>query len=196
MLYLLVLIILLFLSGLVALWLARRIHHRTGLPSGEVIYSDTGAWEKVEKPLVSRRYGLIGKPDYLVRVAEKGRKLPVPVEVKSRKRPERGLESHTLQLAAYCLLVEEHFKQRPPYGLLHYTDATLQIPFTDELRRQVLDAADAIRRARDALDVHRQHNDPSRCFRCGYLRECGEQALYGKGKTREVGERLLSFKEG
>jgi len=162
------------LLGLLLLWLSNRAREETGLPAGEIVYSDTGALETVDRPLISRRYGLVGKPDYLVRVEEKGRQIVAPVEVKSRKAPSTPYASHVLQLATYCLLVEDQFKARPPYGLLRYADATFKIPFTDELRREVLRSADAIRRARTAPDVHRQHSDPARCRGCGYREACGE----------------------
>jgi CRISPR-associated exonuclease Cas4 len=148
---------------------------QAGLPAGEVVYSDTGAWEAVEKPLISRRYGLIGKPDYLVRVTAEGAPVLVPVEVKSRTRPTQTPEGHILQLATYCLLVEDLHKLRPPYGLLHYANATLQIPYTAELRQAVLDTAAAIRTARTAADLHRDHNDSARCRACGYRHACGEE---------------------
>ncbi|MEZ4638650.1 MAG: hypothetical protein R2856_27435 [Caldilineaceae bacterium] len=65
--------------GLFILFWARRKRTETGLPSGKVIYSDTGDWETPEKPLFSRRYGLVGRPDYLVRTVEDGAStLPSP----------------------------------------------------------------------------------------------------------------------
>jgi CRISPR-associated exonuclease Cas4 len=153
---------------------------------GEVIYRDTDAWQQVEEPLLSRRYGLVGRPDYLVQTEEKGRKFTIPVEVKSRKRPPALYENHVLQLAAYCLLIEDKYQTTPPYGLLHYADATLKIPFTDQLRDQVLAAADGIRGAQRrepsggqrAAAVSRSHTDGGRCRNCGYLLSCGEQALW------------------
>ena len=177
MLYLLLAILVFTLLGLALLWLGRNTQQQTGLPAGEVLYSDTGAWQKVEEPLISRRYGLVGKPDYLVQVTENRQSIPIPVEVKSRKRPLVLYENHTLQLATYCLLVEEKFKITPPDGLLHYADATLKIAFTDQMRYQVLAAADAIRQARSANHVLRSHRDPGRCQHCGYLHACGDQAL-------------------
>ncbi len=177
MLYLLATILIFLLLGLALLRLSQRTQQQTGLPIGEVIYSDTGAWQKVEAPLISRRYGLVGKPDYLVQVTENRQLIPIPVEVKSRKRPAVVYTNHALQLATYCLLVEETFKITPPYGLLHYTDATLKIEFTEQLRGQVLEIAEAIRRAHHAGDVLRSHEDAGRCRGCGYLHACGKQAL-------------------
>ncbi|RME56906.1 MAG: CRISPR-associated protein Cas4 [Caldilineae bacterium] len=163
--------------GVVLLRLGRARRARTGLPAGEVVYSDTGQWTEPERPLISRRYGLVGRPDYLVEVREGRKTVIAPVEVKSRRRPETPYVSHILQLAAYCLLVEDVYGSRPPYGLLHYADATLRIDFTDELRSQVLAAAQAIRAARQAPDVPRNHDDPGRCAACGYRAACGDEAL-------------------
>jgi CRISPR-associated exonuclease Cas4 len=177
MIYLIFAIFCFFALGLLLLWLGRRAQRQTGLPVGEVIYNDTGAWQRVEEPLLSRKYGLVGKPDYLVQVTIKGSTLTVPVEVKSRKRPPVLLEYHALQLGAYCLLVEEHFQQTPPYGLLRYADATVKVPFDERLRAQVLTAADSIRRDQNAHDVRRSHGEAGRCQQCGYQHACGEQRL-------------------
>lgn len=172
--YFLIPALLLLLAGGLLLAYSRRARAAAGLPQGRVVYSDTGAWERVEKPLRSRRHGLVGRPDYLVRHTENGKTTVIPVEVKSRRRPAAPAESHVLQLAAYCLLVEETYKARPAYGLLHYADATLQIPYTDALRQAVLATADDIRRGRHAADLHRDHTDPARCRGCGYRHACGE----------------------
>jgi CRISPR-associated exonuclease Cas4 len=177
MIYFILILFSLLALGLGLLWLARRTRQQTGLPVGEVIYQDTGAWEKVEKPLISRRYGLVGKPDYLVQVQEKGRSWLIPVEVKSRKRPPVLYANHVLQLATYGLLVEEMQQAAPPYGLLRYADATVKIPFTAQLRQQVIEAAAAIRRAASATQVKRSHDDGGRCQQCGYAHSCGEQML-------------------
>lgn len=165
--------LILLLLGLALLRSGRRKRAATGLPEGDVIYSDTGMWQKVHEPLLSRRYGLVGRPDYLVQVKERGKQVTVPVEVKSRRRPARPLDG----LGAYCLLVEDTCKTQPPYGLLHYADATLRIPFDRDLRRAVLDTADEVRRARSAPNVQRQHDEPARCRGCGYRHACGNQAL-------------------
>lgn len=165
---------------ILGLWLLRQGRHTyqaSGLPTGDVIYSDTGAWQLVEKALINREHGLIGKPDYLVQVTEKGRTFTIPIEVKSAKQPRLPHTGHLLQLGAYCLLVEAAYQRTPPYGLLHYADATLRIPFTAELRQEVLAVAEAIRRDQQAADVKRSHQEAPRCRACGYQQRCGEQRL-------------------
>lgn len=52
MLYFFIIILFAILAGLLLLWLGQRTRQQTGLPVGEVIYSDTGAWQKVEEPLI------------------------------------------------------------------------------------------------------------------------------------------------
>lgn len=155
-------------------WTSRSLRARTGLPGGKVLYSDTGAEEAVEQPLRSHRYGLVGRPDYLLVREEKGQKVIVPVEVKSRRTPNPPHPGHTLQLGAYCLLVEETYAVTVTYGLLRYADATLPVPFTPELRAAVLKAADQIRAARTAGDVPRGHDVAERCTHCGYRTVCGQ----------------------
>jgi CRISPR-associated exonuclease Cas4 len=174
---LLVFTLILLAAGLALLWWAGRARRRSGLPTGAVVYSDTGAEKAVLEPLVSRRYGLVGKPDYLVEVGQGQRRTVVPLEVKSRKQPPVLHEGHGLQLATYCLLVEDVYGVRPPLGYLRYADATLAVPFTDELRGAVLQAAASIRKARTQTNVRRSHQEAGRCARCGYLASCGAEAL-------------------
>jgi CRISPR-associated exonuclease Cas4 len=169
--------LLLLLAGAALWWTSRRLWAQSGLPAGDVVYSDTGAWEQPAEPLRSARYGLVGKPDYLVRQTINGQSVLIPVEVKSRTRPPRLLHSHVLQLATYCLLVEDIHGTAPPHGLLRYADGTVQVPYTPALRQEVLAAAAAIRTARQATDVARSHQEPPRCAGCGYRDACGEQAL-------------------
>lgn len=175
---------LLALCALSLLWLGFRLlrlgrdaQRAAGLPAGEVVYSDTGAWQRVEQPLLSRRYGLVGKPDYLLETKEGRRRMIIPIEVKSGKQPRTPHLGHLLQLGVYCLLVEEHYGQRPTHGLLHYADVTLRIPFTEELQDEVLAAAAGIRRAQHASDVSRSHQEIARCTACGYRTACGKSAL-------------------
>jgi len=162
--------LLLLLVGAVLLWLARRLRARSGLPAGRVVAADVGPWRRLDRPLFSRRYGLTGRPDYVV---ADGADL-IPVEVKSARAPARPYASHVLQLAAYCLLVAETSGRRPPYGILRYADRTFQIPYTQELEEQLLEVLEAMREDLAAGDAPRRHQDPRRCAACGYREVCDE----------------------
>ncbi len=153
------------------LWLAARQRRRSGLPGGRVIYTDTRSWGTVEKPLFDRDLNLAGKPDYLV---EKGKNI-IPVEVKSSRRATGPYDSHIFQLAAYCLLVERTFGQRPPYGLLHYPDRTYAIDYTPTLEGALLDTLAEMRRCERRRDPDRSHEQPERCSHCGFRGTCDQR---------------------
>ncbi|MBI1800776.1 MAG: CRISPR-associated protein Cas4 [Chloroflexi bacterium] len=157
-------------AAVVLWWRARGGREAAGLPSGRVVYADTGAWQKNERPLFSKRHNLTGKPDYLVR---EGASL-IPVEVKSRAAPDAPYLSHVMQLAAYGLLVEEALGAPAPYGLIHYRDQTFRVDFTPALRRELLALLAEMRRGQRAKAVHRNHSQPQRCAHCGYQAVCGE----------------------
>jgi len=158
------------LLALVAWLWARRLYRRSGLPSGRVHYADTGIWRRQMQPLFSTRYRLTGKPDYLVK--ESGSL--IPVEVKSGLRPSTPYSSHKLQLAAYCLLVEEACGQAPPYGVLKYRDKTVTVSYTPALRSALLATLRAMRQDRTDARVPRSHDHAARCRACGFCLDCVE----------------------
>ena len=157
--------------GLLLLWLARQARARSGLPQGRVIYSDTGGWGRPERSLFSRDHALSGKPDYLVTHGED----VIPVEVKSSHAPARPYPSHILQLAAYCLLVEEHHRQRPPYGIIKYADRTFEVDYTPQLEGELLATLDRMRADLADGNALRSHDEPHRCRACGYRSRCDER---------------------
>jgi CRISPR-associated exonuclease Cas4 len=164
--------LLLLVIGIAALSLSRRAQRASGLPAGQIIYADTSKWRHAERPLFSRQHQLAGKPDYLVR---EGRAI-IPVEVKSSRAPADGpRHGHVLQLAAYCLLVEETERVRPAYGIIKYADQAFRVDNTSELRRALDDTLNAMRRDLARDQSRRNHADPARCRRCGVRAECDER---------------------
>jgi CRISPR-associated exonuclease Cas4 len=123
-----ILVFLLFLLALFLFWQAARRQRSSGLPGGRIIYTDTHAWGKVEKPLYDAETGLTGKPDYLVE--QRGRL--VPVEVKTSRIPEAPYDSHIFQLCGR-LLVQPTAKTASG-GIIHYSDeqnAAFAVDYTD-----------------------------------------------------------------
>ena len=144
---------------------------RRGVPAGRVVLQDADRRRQLARPLISRRYGVVGKPDYLVETAEG----PVPVEIKSRHFPRAGPRgSDIAQLMTYCLLIEENFKKRPYYAVLTYDDGTSPIPYTPEARNDVLQIVDSIREAAKDQNAHRNHSQKGRCRGCGCRAICDE----------------------
>jgi CRISPR-associated exonuclease Cas4 len=167
-------ILFLFLIALVFLWRSGRQRREAGLPGGRVIYTDTGGWGKVERPLYYQPLKLTGKPDYLVRQSG----IVIPVEVKSGRTPESPYDSHIFQLASYCLLVEKTYGKRPPYGIIHYSDRDFAIDYTPELEFALMDLLADMRRDERKETVDRSHEQPSRCAGCGFRNLC-DQSLVG-----------------
>ncbi len=152
--------------------LSRRQRRAAGLPGGRIIYMDTRAWGKVEKPFFDGDLGLTGRPDYLV---EQNGKI-IPVEVKSGRTPEAPYDSHIFQLAAYCHLVHKSTGKRPPHGIIHYTGRDFAVEYTPELENALMDLIADIRIAEHRAEVARSHEDEQRCRRCGFREGC-EQRL-------------------
>ena len=165
--------------GLLLLHLSRRGRVRSGLPQGRVIYTDTGGWGRLERPLFSRQFLLTGKPDYLVADGAD----VIPVEVKSHRAPALRLRSgqaqpypaHILQLAAYCLLVEECYGRRPAYGIVKYADRAFEVDYTPALEEELLATLEDMRDDLAAGDAPRNHDEPRRCLACGYRQRCDQR---------------------
>jgi CRISPR-associated exonuclease Cas4 len=164
--------LILLVAGCLMLVRSATLRRQTGLPEGRLVYADTHGqdWRATTKPLYSARYNLTGKPDFVVETPAG----LIPVEVKSGQAPRVPYLGHLLQLAAYCLLIEETTGQVPPHGLLNYADALYEVDFTDELRSELLDTMIGLRQARAARNVARSHNQPAKCLACGFRKDCNE----------------------
>lgn len=170
--WLFILAVLLAATGVGLLLWARRRQRAAGLPAGRVTYSDTGAWKRNERSLFSHRHRLTGRPDYLVRRRDRQGEVVIPVEVKSGRAPARPYDAHVLQLAAYCLLVEDQEGCAPPYGIIKYDDRAFEVDYTPALRGRLLDTMAAMRDGLAAGDVDRNHDEAGRCRGCGQREHC------------------------
>ncbi|MCB9127262.1 MAG: Dna2/Cas4 domain-containing protein [Ardenticatenales bacterium] len=160
---------LLLLALLIWRWSAR-LQRQSGLPNLKVRGEDMV--EREGELLRSARYRLVGKPDYLLTV---GGRL-VPVEVKPTRRAPQPYPSDLMQLAAYCLLVEESFGRAPRYGILRYADQSWKIPWDDQRRAALLATLGAMDDAEQRGRATRSHEQPARCRGCGQRVHC-DQAL-------------------
>jgi CRISPR-associated exonuclease Cas4 len=95
--------------------------------------------------------------------------------VKSGAAPVTPFPSHLFQLAAYGLLVKEHFGRVPPYGILKYRDKAVEIPFTGTLLDEVSTVLDAIQADASKTAVGRSHDEPKRCRACGFRAVCDQR---------------------
>ena len=169
---------LLLAAALALLWLSGALRRRAGMPVGRIVYSDTRQWQSGAEPLYAPSANLTGRPDYLVRRWNRF----IPVEVKSTAPPAEPYRSHVLQLAAYCLLVEEVYGRRPPYGLLHYAggsgpEQTFAIRYTRALEEELLGTMGWMREDWQQKRADRDHDDPARCRSCSYAEYCDQRLV-------------------
>jgi CRISPR-associated exonuclease Cas4 len=156
------------LALLLGLWLmlaGRGMRLRRGLGGGKKLSLD-------RVTLTSRRLGLTGKPDRLIRQGG----LVWPEEWKSSRQLRPW---HRAQLGVYFLLIEEELRIRPSHGFIVCGDGTRhRIENTDDLRAWVLDLAGQIRAARAAvtqpIPVRPAHGQ---CRACGQRGNCGQARL-------------------
>ena len=162
------------IAAILAWLLGRPRFAQTGLLALKIRYANVGTIYQ-QPSLISARYGLSGRPDYLVRVDDG----VVPVELKSGRSPRSGrpYKGHMLQLAAYCLLVEDVCQAFVPYGLLQYEDRCIRVEYTSSLRRDLLGTLQEMRTAKRGGELHINHNCPAKCRSCGCRAVCGEGLL-------------------
>ena len=156
------------LALLLGLWLMRAgrvMRLRRGLGSGRTVALDNVV-------LTSRRLGLTGKPDRLV----KGGGTVIPEEWKSAL---KVWPSHRVQIGTYFLLIEDRLKVRPPHGFIVTGDGVRhRIENTADLRAWVLDVAGQIRRARAAVAAPIPVKPrPGQCRKCGVRGHCGQARM-------------------
>ncbi len=141
------------------------------LEDEEIRYVDT--LEEESRLLESEKYGLRGKPDLILK--KNGE--PVPVEVKTGRVPKGPFFSHILQIAAYCLLVEEDIGDAPPYGLIRYGDTEFDIEYDSDLKKLLIEKLKEMRNHIDNEDVHRNHNREGKCRNCSRREICSESLV-------------------
>lgn len=169
------LLVLGFIMLAAAVWIkANRLWAKTGLPGGQVVYDDViqtenGDWYPQREPLYSQQLQLVGRPDYLVREHDGSL---TPVEVKSSPAPQQPYEGHLLQLAAYCVLVEENFGVRPQYGIIQYRNQAFAVEFSPDLEEDLYNLLVEMREDLYAGELDRDHNDWRRCGRCSMRGQC------------------------
>jgi CRISPR-associated exonuclease Cas4 len=166
------LVLLLLIVAIFSWFWSRRKRAELGLPPGNILYSDLGAWIPQQESLYSPDYGVVGCPDYLVNNQQGS---IVPVEVKLASAPDEPHDGHVMQLAAYCLLVDEVYGIRPEFGILQYRDRTFAVEYSIELEEDLLDVLVNMREGLFSGELNRSHEQWSRCSRCSLREQCSQR---------------------
>lgn len=133
---------------------------------GRITYIGEGGEPRV---LWSEEYGLAGRPDYILELDGE----LVPVEVKTGRVPRGPLFSHIIQLAAYCLLLEQ--EGRVSHGILRYGSVEHVIDFDQNLRSLLLTKLTEMRAVMASGKAHRDHDRPGKCRSCSRRDACPER---------------------
>ena len=149
---------------LLIVYVERQGRSRLGLDGGVVVAADDS---RVGVPtLRSSRLGLVGRPDHLLRSGD----ALIPVEQKPSAR--RLQPSHVMQIAAQCLLVEETYGARPPFGIVVLAGGTrMKVSFTPDVERSLL------RTMADMRELVATQAEPGprwvapKCQACGFVRK-------------------------
>jgi CRISPR-associated exonuclease Cas4 len=122
--------------------------------------------------LRSERYRISGRPDELRQTAAGPW---VPIEFKSRRSPRYTVpRSHRIQVAAYCLLVEETTGVAPPYGMIRYGDGgEVRVAWDRAARAELLQLRAEMAHRYDG----RATPSVARCARCPWRDACDARAV-------------------
>ncbi|MFH1506464.1 MAG: CRISPR-associated protein Cas4 [archaeon] len=132
----------------------------------KAVYSDHK--EKPEKALSSSKYGLVGKPDFILHTKDG----LLPLEIKHTNRPKQPYFSHVMQLISYCLLIEEEKGVKPKYGFIQYQGGqAFSIPYTEKMKSFLLKT---MQEMRDYIDSGKSPKPIKnyRCEKCSYKEDC------------------------
>ena len=99
----------------------------------------------------------------------------VPIELKTGRTPQNGIwPNHRIQIAAYSMLLEEHFKKPIKEGFVYYLDSKekrhISInPFMKEEVKQIVDKILELLESKSLPDFCDNEN---KCKKCGLRQTC------------------------
>ncbi len=162
----------------------RAVHENVDIES-----SRQEGYVRVERamPLWSKRLGLTGKAD----VVEFRDSVPYPVDYKSGKKGRRTPEA--VQLCGQALCLEEMFSVPVPKGALffHGSRERVEVAFTDDLRRRVETATEAVRKMLSRNEMPPPVND-DRCPNCSLNESCMPSVVANKRSVRQALDALYA----
>ena len=145
----------------------RQRRSRLGLDGGLVVAADDS---RLGAPtLRSSRLGLVGRPDHLLRSGD----ALIPVDQKPSAR--RVQPSHVMQIAAQCLLVEETYGVRPPFGIVVLAGGTgAKVSFTPDVERRLLRTKAQMRELVATQAKPGPRRVAPKCQACSFVETCWE----------------------
>lgn len=147
--------------------LVKTYHQDLGLPPGELVYEDAHGQGEI---LSSDQYPLMGKPDYIVK-QDNG--CLVPIELKlSVHNVDKPYSNHIVQIAAYCLILEDYSEVLPTHGILRYADRDFTVEYTPALRRKVIRLLNEMQQWNKRVPPPITRQKATKCRACAFQPVC------------------------
>jgi len=124
------------------------------------------------KEMTSYKYGIRGKPDYIIKVGNEY----IPVEEKSMSMDHPRF-SHVMQITAYCMLVEDIYGIAPSYGIIKYSNREFKIPYEERWKKLVIKIRENMLKDMERGEAHRNHNNKKKCATCVRRDFCPERLV-------------------
>ena len=144
-----------------------------GLPPGELVYEDA---DGEGEALMSTEFPLTGKPDYVVRDSD-GRLIPLELKLNVQN-VTTPYSNHVVQVAAYCLILEDYSERPPTHGILRYADRDFVVDYTPSLRKKVIRLLGEMERCTEAQPPPLLRQRANKCRACSFQPIC----QIGRGK--------------
>jgi CRISPR-associated exonuclease Cas4 len=137
------------------------------LPQGDLVYEDVNGQGEL---LTSDAYPLVGKPSFVLRLSD-GRFVPIAVQ----KEAINGMQPeghHALQVAAYCLILEDYTEEPITHGILRYPDREFTIDYTPTLRKKVIRTLQEMSVCNEQHPPALQKQKAAKCRTCPFQPMC------------------------
>ncbi len=137
------------------------------LPQGDLVYEDINGQGEM---LTSDAHPLVGKPSYVIRLPD-GRFVPIAVqkEAINTMQPE---SHHILQVAAYCLILEDYAEEPLTHGILRYPDREFTVDYTPALRKKVIRTLQEMAVCSEQHPPALQKQKAAKCRTCTFQPMC------------------------
>ena len=138
-----------------------------------------------EHRIESKTLNLVGVIDRIEFIDNR----PVPIEFKTGKMPLDGVwPGHKIQIAAYCLLIEEKFGSRVAEGYVHYLDYAQKrrISLNPFLRNEVIEMIGRVRTLLESKHPPELPENANKCVSCGLRQICHNEEELNKALQKTL----------
>ncbi len=146
---------------------------------GEELWQKLTPKIKSEIKINSKKLNLVGVIDKLEVYENK----IIPFELKTGSMPVEGVwPSHRVQLAAYCMLLEENYDTKINGGFVHYLDGKekRKIILNPFLKAEIIQLIKEVENLLRQKEIPEMQENENKCKNCGLKESCFNERLISK----------------